>query len=223
MSPLILSSKPQFPTRNSGDGPQGSRGGPGSAGDPLPSQTPPVPRVPPGRQAGGRLIDPPPPPARGCDRCRRRSRLFEKSFSLLPGPTESLIDQPIDDSRGPAPRGPARTQAESCGGGCSGGTTGGGGAGPEAPQSRPPAPSGPRFPLSAPARCLGCTLGLKEKNSALSRASLVKGTAGGGRGLCPGPPSPCLPPSTRRRHRPPLPVHLPQNLRDRGCFSGSAA
>lgn len=38
----------------------------------------------------------------GHDRCRSCSRLFEKSFLLLPSPIESPIDQPIDDSHGPA-------------------------------------------------------------------------------------------------------------------------
>lgn len=47
----------------------------------------------------------------GHNRCRSCSRLFEKSFSLLAGPTESPIDQPIDGSCGPAAaQGPSLTQ-----------------------------------------------------------------------------------------------------------------
>lgn len=90
----------------------------------------------------------------GRDRCRSRSRLFEKSFSLLPGPTESPIDQPINDGYGwVVVQGPARTQASPVGETVMGELCRGCQAGGAAILT--PGPTGSQCPLPSPARWLG--------------------------------------------------------------------
>lgn len=103
-------------TQGAGVRPGQGRAGTGSGRDRVSLGPRPSLGLPPGRggtgvSLTGRVLQP-----LGLDRCRSRSRLFEKSFSVLPGPTESPIDQPTNDGYGwVAVQGPACTQASPVG------------------------------------------------------------------------------------------------------------